>query len=79
MSEITDFKKVVVKVEMSRTFYIESTQSDTKETLMEKAKSQIILPTEINDFLRNYNINISLAGLALDDWILNNEEYKIEE
>lgn len=79
MSEITDFKKVVVKVEMSRTFYIESTQSDTKETLMEKAKSQIILPTEINDFLRNYNINISLAGLALDDWTLNNEEYKIEE
>lgn len=65
-------------VTMSRTLYIEVPEGSTNEEIIEKAKSEIKLPhNALNEARIALNkVGINIPKLDLNDWEVDNVEYR---
>lgn len=73
-----NFVEVSVSITMSTSFYVETKESDTKETIIERAKKDLITPDKITPYYKGLlqRLGIMVQGLPqLKDWNVDELEY----
>lgn len=76
----TKFVNVTVSTTLSKSIYIEIPENATEEEIRELAEKEVFTPQKVLEriagILRQFNI--SLTGLQLEDWIVDDLEYIID-